>query len=120
MEEIRPPQTGALTFAARRHDSRTPRLPLSAKTAIRQRPPKLGRARMMNLYSVESGGLQKLEPRNEPTAGRLSHAAWIDLHAPTAEEEAMVEQELSVDIPTREEMREIEESARIYDEKGSV
>jgi magnesium transporter len=75
---------------------------------------------MMNLYAVESGGLQKLEPRNEPTAGRVSHAAWIDLHAPTAEEEAMVEQELGVDIPTREEMREIEESARIYDEKGGL
>lgn len=75
---------------------------------------------MMNLYAVQSGGLQKLEPRTESTEGRLSHAAWIDLHAPTIEEEAAVEQELGVDIPTREEMREIEESSRIYDEQGGL
>ena len=75
---------------------------------------------MMNLYAVKSGGLQKLEPQNEPAAGRLSHAAWVDLHAPTSEEEAAVEQALGVDIPTREEMREIEESSRIYGEKGGL
>jgi magnesium transporter len=75
---------------------------------------------VITLYAVENGGLQKLEPRTEPTAGRFSHAAWIDLHDPTAEEEAIVEQELGVDIPTREEMREIEESSRIYAEKGGL
>jgi magnesium transporter len=75
---------------------------------------------MITLYAVETTGLHKLEPRTEPTTGRFTHAAWIDLHDPTAEEEAMVEQELGVDIPTREEMREIEESSRIYDEKGGL
>ena len=74
---------------------------------------------MINLYAVENGGLQKLE-QSDPAAGRLNHAAWIDLHAPTPEEEATVEKELGVDIPTREEMREIEESARIYDDKGGL
>jgi magnesium transporter len=75
---------------------------------------------MMNLYAVHDGGLQKLEPPTEPKGGRLNGAAWVDLHTPTAEEEVAVEQELGVDIPTREEMREIEESSRIYDEHGGL
>jgi magnesium transporter len=75
---------------------------------------------MMNLYAVQSGGLQKLEVQTGPGGGRLSHATWVDLQAPTTEEEATVEQELGVNIPTREEMREIEESSRIYDEHGGL
>lgn len=75
---------------------------------------------MINLYAVKQGGLQKLEFQDEPVEGRLSHAVWVDLNAPTPEEEAAVERELGVDIPTREEMREIEESARIYEERGGL
>ncbi len=44
----------------------------------------------------------------------LSQAAlWIDLLAPTAEETAHVEALLGIDIPTREEMQEIEVSSRL-------
>ena len=75
---------------------------------------------MMNLYAIENGGLQKLEPGSAPTDDRLSDADWVDLFTPTAEEEAAVEEEFGVDIPTREEMREIEESSRIYDDKGAL
>lgn len=75
---------------------------------------------MMNLYAIESGGLQKLELRTGAAGGILGDAAWIDLYAPTPEEEASVERELGVDVPTREEMREIEESSRIYSEKGGL
>lgn len=38
---------------------------------------------------------------------------WIDLLAPTPEEEAAVEQVLGVGVPTREEMQEIEVSSRL-------
>lgn len=41
-------------------------------------------------------------------------AVWIDLFNPTAEEEALVERALGHDIPTREELHEIEESSRLY------
>ena len=75
---------------------------------------------MMNLYAVRDGGLQKLEPGSPPTEDRLSDADWVDLLAPTSAEEAAVEEEFGVDIPTQEEMREIEESSRIYDEKGAL
>lgn len=44
---------------------------------------------------------------------------WIDLLNPAAEEEAMVERALGLDVPTRAEMREIEVSNRFYTEAGA-
>ena len=41
---------------------------------------------------------------------------WIDLLNPTREEELAVERALSVDLPTREEMAQIEPSSRLYQE----
>ena len=41
-------------------------------------------------------------------------AVWIDLAHPTDAEEALVEAALGIDIPTREEMQEIEETSRLY------
>ena len=41
---------------------------------------------------------------------------WIDLLRPTPDEERAVERALAVDMPTREEMREIEASSRLYQE----
>lgn len=47
-------------------------------------------------------------------------ATWIDLFAPTREEEALAEEALAIDIPTREEMSEIEISSRLYQENGAL
>ena len=44
----------------------------------------------------------------------LSEAVWIDLESPTEAEEDAVEAALGIDIPTREDMQEIEVSSRIY------
>ena len=44
---------------------------------------------------------------------------WIDLLAPTKEEEDSVERLIGVGIPTREEMEEIEISSRLYVENGA-
>lgn len=41
---------------------------------------------------------------------------WIDLISPTQEEDRRIETLLSVSLPTREEMQEIEVSARLYQE----
>jgi magnesium transporter len=46
-------------------------------------------------------------------------AVWIDLVAPTAEEDRIVEQAIGVMVPTREEMAEIEISSRLYIENGA-
>lgn len=47
------------------------------------------------------------------------NAVWIDLLNPTREEELAVEEFLCVEIPTREEMSEIELSNRLYNEHGT-
>ncbi|HEX2843381.1 magnesium/cobalt transporter CorA [Hyphomicrobium sp.] len=44
---------------------------------------------------------------------------WIDLFNPTSEEELLVEKLLGIDLPTREEMQDIEVSARLYQEQGA-
>jgi magnesium transporter len=50
----------------------------------------------------------------------LGALVWIDLLNPSAEEEAMLEAQLSVDIPTREEMQRLEVSGRLYREEDAV
>lgn len=50
---------------------------------------------------------------------RPSGAAWYDLFNPTPEEDRFVWESLGIDIPTREEMQDIEPSARLYKEAGA-
>jgi magnesium transporter len=45
---------------------------------------------------------------------------WIDLLEPTADEELFIEQMLNIDVPSREEMREIETSNRLYEENDTL
>ncbi|MBB3104335.1 magnesium transporter CorA family protein [Azomonas macrocytogenes] len=45
---------------------------------------------------------------------------WIDMLQPSQEEERFVEAALGVDIPTREEMTEIEDSSRFYENDGTL
>ena len=45
---------------------------------------------------------------------------WIDLLEPSREEELAVERALGVELPTREEMAEIEPSSRLYQESGAT
>jgi magnesium transporter len=45
---------------------------------------------------------------------------WIDLLNPTSEEEHAVERALGVEMPTHEEMREIEVSSRLYQEGPAI
>ena len=51
---------------------------------------------------------------------RVQEAIWIDLFQPTHEEESAVERQVGLDVPTREEMQEIELSSRLYEEGGAV
>lgn len=46
----------------------------------------------------------------------IKEALWIDLLAPTAEEESLIEEYLAIDVPTKKEMEEIEPSNRLYKE----
>ena len=61
----------------------------------------------------------KLRPVGDSLAD-LDGLVWIDLLNPTAEEETILEAQLSVDIPTREEMQRVEVSGRLYREDDAV
>jgi magnesium transporter len=73
---------------------------------------------MLSVYCLTSVGLKPLQ--RDPAAPLPEEAVWLDLLEPTPEEERLVEQRLGLDIPTREEMREIESSSRLYEEAGAL
>lgn len=73
---------------------------------------------MITAYSSSD----KLKPIMITAANQeyLKGAIWIDLLAPTYEEEYWAETALNIKIPTQEEMREIELSSRLYIENGNI
>lgn len=50
----------------------------------------------------------------------LKKAIWVDLLNPTDEEELFVETQLGLEILTKEEMHEIEESSRLFETNGAI
>ena len=47
-------------------------------------------------------------------------ATWLDLEEPTREEELLVERSTGVEVPTPDELREIEPSSRFYEQNGAI
>ncbi len=73
---------------------------------------------MITAYVRNNGTLTPVTVQaGEPLPER---AVWIDLLAPTREEEALAQDALAIELPTREEMREIEISSRLYQENGAL
>lgn len=70
---------------------------------------------MMTTY--ESNG--RVLTTHQPGVPLTGNSVWIDLLQPTPEEDRFVEEALSIDVPTRAEMREIEPSNRFYQERGA-
>lgn len=73
---------------------------------------------MLNAYGTEKGCLTEFAASTVPVVP--PDAIWLDLVEPTEEEEAIVEAALQIDIPTREELAEIEASSRLYQEDGAA
>jgi magnesium transporter len=73
---------------------------------------------MLSAYGTAKGCLTEFAN----TAGLAvpANAVWLDLVVPTEAEEAAVEKSLGIDIPTREELAEIEASSRLYQEDGAA
>ena len=75
---------------------------------------------MITVYR-SNGEAQLLSP--EMLADSVSVPAgvvWVDLLSPTHEEDAFVEKLLGIDVPTRDELKDIEPSSRLYTENGTV
>ena len=73
---------------------------------------------MLNAYGTANGCLTEFASSTSPVVPPDS--VWLDLVEPTAEEEAAVESFLGIDIPTREELAEIEASSRLYQDDGAA
>jgi len=69
---------------------------------------------MIRTYANQSG---RFVLAGEDLAA-LDTAVWIDLLRPSKDEETAMERAFGVDVPTREEMSEIEISSRLYTEDG--
>jgi magnesium transporter len=73
---------------------------------------------MLTIHIPQPQGLTQVAGTAEQTLP--PEAVWIDLLEPTIAEEQSVETQLGIDIPTREEMKEIEASNRLYEENGAL
>ena len=73
---------------------------------------------MLSVFTLQPQGLARREllPAEELPAGTF----WVDLFDPSSAEETLVEKALTIDVPTREEMREIEPSSRLYEDGGAL
>ena len=73
---------------------------------------------MLSAFIPQPRGLERREiPEQEPLP---QESLWLDLLEPSVGEEKRVEEFLAIDVPTREEMREIETSNRLYEEDGAL
>ena len=68
---------------------------------------------MLTVYDVAEGALIKRD-----ASAAMKAAVWLDLLNPSKDEDLLVERSLSLSVPTREEMSEIEASSRLYFEGG--
>lgn len=72
---------------------------------------------MLTAYLASGGGLC---PRVIAEGEAVPEGTvWLDLATPTPAEEALVEAFVGVDVPTREDLRKIEPSDRLYAENGT-
>ncbi|MBX4865522.1 magnesium transporter CorA family protein [Rhizobium bangladeshense] len=55
-----------------------------------------------------------------PAASFPEDVVWIDMVEPSREEELYVEKVLGIEVPTRDDLKDIEPSARLYTENGAV
>ena len=72
---------------------------------------------MITAFVPKNGGIERIEVG--PDDQLPQNAVWFDLFEPSAAETARVQAALSIALPTREEMREIEPSSRLYLENDS-
>lgn len=78
---------------------------------------------MLVKYAASGGRLVKLDTPPAPAVEPDIPApppVWFDMLRPTQADEAEVEALLGIDVPTREDMDEIEHSSRIYAEDGAL
>lgn len=74
---------------------------------------------MLTLFHFDQGILQST-PVEGPLDALPEQTVWIDIVGPRPEDEAAMLRLLSVELPTHEEMQEIEASSRLYEDGGAL
>ena len=74
---------------------------------------------MLRAYHLEDSQFRSVELTG-PELQLPERTVWLDLYQPSAEEEKAVERVLGIEVPTREEMKEIEASSRLYREDDAL
>lgn len=72
---------------------------------------------MIYAYLLKDGVLAQYVV-NTDNSFLLKNAVWIDLLSPTVDEEKLVESLIALNVPTRDDMQEIEISSRLYKENN--
>ena len=76
---------------------------------------------MMNIFKRRGGLIVRealrLDEQNLPSDDKI---LWIDLFHPSSEEVDYISQTYSLEVPTKEEREEIEQSARYWEDSGSI
>jgi len=75
---------------------------------------------MITIHAFKNGKWEARQVRGETDLALPEGAAWLDLASPGEDEKAFVAKAIGADVPTREEMQEIEASSRLYQENGAV
>lgn len=73
---------------------------------------------MLSAFVPGRTGLNRIEP--DCDAALPQEAVWFDLLEPQPSDEKRIDETLGLEIPSREEMREIEASNRLYEEDGAL
>ena len=73
---------------------------------------------MLNAFTLSNGRLSQIHLEQNDL--RSDHPIWIDLVASSAEERQRVEQTFGLTLPRPEHLRDIEASARFYEENGEL
>ena len=73
---------------------------------------------MIRIYTQSEKGISRTVGLDEPVS-REDGIFWIDLLTPDAEELAFAEKMCALEMPTKDEMREIEATSRLYCEDGA-
>jgi magnesium transporter len=72
---------------------------------------------MLSVFVPTASALKKLD--NVEAGALPPNAIWIDMKSPSPGEDKAVEKLVGIEIPTREDMQEIEISSRLYVENGA-
>ena len=74
---------------------------------------------MLRLYTRETDRFVAQDVITNHQLPPLRAPTWFDLLSPSTEQDRFIEQSLGISLPTREQMEEIESSARLYTEDGA-